>query len=293
MLGFVVLHYQALDATENCVNSIQQFVKNPVIAIVDNCSPNGSGKLLLKKYRGATNIHCILSEENGGFAFGNNIGFKYLKDNYQCDFICCVNNDTLLIDNSFEPILLKAYERDKFAVGAPLVYLKDNSIQSFNPRFHTIEYYEQELEKYQGCETFHEYLRLLNRMTRFEYKFPLLYARLRKIKQKYSCPYKSSMKNVVLHGCFVIFSKEYISRFDTAFDQRTTMFREEELLYMRLKANNMRSAYIPELQIKHLEDVATNFEYKNVEAKYQFIRSNQLKSLSIIIEDLKRQPNIT
>lgn len=57
------------------------FSKNNPIIIVDNCSPNGSGKQLEKMYSKCINITVIINEENQGFAKGNNLGYQYIKEN--------------------------------------------------------------------------------------------------------------------------------------------------------------------------------------------------------------------
>ena len=64
--------------------------------IVDNGSSNNSGKLIDSKYKDMSNIHVILLKDNLGFAKGNNIGFQYAKKELNCDFICMLNNDTIL-----------------------------------------------------------------------------------------------------------------------------------------------------------------------------------------------------
>ena len=50
MFGYVVLHYQNIKVTEKCIRSLKNQFKESYIVVVDNCSPNGSGKLLREKY---------------------------------------------------------------------------------------------------------------------------------------------------------------------------------------------------------------------------------------------------
>ena len=64
-IGFVILHYQTIRETIDCVTSIQKICDNKdIIIIVDNCSPNASGKILHKKYQQYSNIEVVLNKEN-------------------------------------------------------------------------------------------------------------------------------------------------------------------------------------------------------------------------------------
>lgn len=284
-IGFEVLHYQSIEDTINCVNSILRNIPSAIITIVDNNSPNQSGEELTHIYNGNKQVHCILLKENFGFAGGNNAGYKWLRDNYSFDFICCINNDTL-VKYDFTEILEKEYINSKFDILAPLVKLKDGSIQSFNPTLHDLDYYKNELDLWKINKTIDEYARSKDLLTRLLLKHPVAAAHARKIKQKVRCSYKNRMEDVVLHGCFLIFSRKYIDLFETAFDPRTFMYREEELLFLRVIRNGLKTVYSTDFEIVHLEDSATNSVYKNSSEKYLFMRKNQILSLNIILDEL-------
>ena len=100
IMGFVILHYQAINETIDCVNSIKRILHNQnyKIVIVDNCSPNKSGHKLKQMYGNDQNVYCLLNHKNLGFANGNNIGYQFAKNHLNCDFICCLNNDTLMTE---------------------------------------------------------------------------------------------------------------------------------------------------------------------------------------------------
>lgn len=286
-IGFEVLHYQTIEDTIACVSSINNHVKEPVIVIVDNASPNGSGKKLAELYKNNNNIKVLLSGDNLGFAKGNNLGYEYLKSNYTCDFICCINNDTLLIEDDLEDKIADIYDKEQFGILAPKVILKDNSIQSFNPVLHDIEYYQRELKIWTENDSYSKYLKSKGIIIFLQAYFPRIMGVIRKKKQKITKAYDSSMKNVVLHGCFLIFSKKYIDKFDQAFNPCTFMYREEELLFIRTQKESLITLYSTDIIIKHMEDAATNSIYANKEAKYQFMRQNQINSLKILIEEIK------
>lgn len=81
--SFVILHYNTIEDTRACVSSIENKCKNSEyhIYVVDNTSPNKSGGELAKTFSQKDKITVILSEENLGFAKGNNLGIhQSMKD---------------------------------------------------------------------------------------------------------------------------------------------------------------------------------------------------------------------
>ena len=65
-LGFVVLHYIAIEDTIECINSIINHIDtdNYEIVVVDNASPNNTGNDLLKKYKNHEKVSVILNNKN-------------------------------------------------------------------------------------------------------------------------------------------------------------------------------------------------------------------------------------
>lgn len=290
-IGFEILHYQSTNDTIDCVNSILKYIDNPLIVIVDNASPNKSGLKLQQLYRNYPNITVIISEKNLGFAKGNNIGYRYIRNNYNCKYICCINNDTRLIDYGFKEKLDMLYSRFNFGVFAPSVKLPDGSIQSFNPQIHSLEYYEKEICYLTHANSLKEYHCSKGVIGKLFYYFPNIMRVIRIMKQKIRKPYPNYMLNVVLHGCFVVFSELYISIFEDAFCPKTFMFREEELLFLKTREAGLSTLYSGNIEIFHNEDSATNYSYPDQERKYQFMRENQIKSTKILIEELRKKNN--
>ena len=64
---FVILHYQNIDDTINCIDSIkklQELNNNYKILLVDNKSPNNTGKELEKIYINDSNIEITINDSN-------------------------------------------------------------------------------------------------------------------------------------------------------------------------------------------------------------------------------------
>ena len=62
-VAFVILHYQAIEMTIKCINSLYKTfdISENFIVVVDNASPNKSGNELKKIYIKYDNIKIIIS----------------------------------------------------------------------------------------------------------------------------------------------------------------------------------------------------------------------------------------
>ena len=275
-----------MQETLNLIASIKEKIDTNdfQIVVVDNCSPNGSGSVLTSTYHEDDKVTVILNKENLGFANGNNIGIKYARTVLNAEYICCLNNDTLLTQSDFLCQIRKEYVNSNAAVIGPFANLKNGSVQISAYKLQDLDYYKQELYKYSnGIEEQQSASKnwLKNRM-------PIIYEALKAIKNNFIFPGLYFRKeNRVLHGSCLIFTPTFF-RFLDGFDKRTFLFREEELLYISLKKHHLLSVYNPKIKIIHLEDAATNSIIQTSEEKKEFIRKNQIESLKVLIEEMQR-----
>ncbi|HEL1638844.1 TPA: glycosyltransferase, partial [Streptococcus suis] len=110
MIAFVILHYQAMEETISCVDTIKNMVKEEKkIVIVDNASPNKTGINLREKYSQDSEVIVLLSEKNLGFAQGNNIGYKEARK-FSPEFIVVMNNDVFLTQENFYSLLQESHK---------------------------------------------------------------------------------------------------------------------------------------------------------------------------------------
>lgn len=89
--------------------------------IVDNASPNKSGMILEKEYAENNNIDIIISNDNLGFAKGNNLGYKLAKK-YDPDYIIILNSDIVISQEDFCSRIDYAYNKYNFDVLGPDIY---------------------------------------------------------------------------------------------------------------------------------------------------------------------------
>ncbi len=132
---FVILHYIVIDDTIECIESIFNNIKyeNYNIVVVDNKSPNSSGKTLKDKYEKNDRVTVILNNENSGFARGNNVGYRYAKAILKAYFIILINNDTIIKQNDFIDKIINTYKETKYYVLGPNIISTKNNLQQ-NPQ---------------------------------------------------------------------------------------------------------------------------------------------------------------
>jgi len=111
MIGVVVLNYNSFVDTIKLVDDLQRqtVVNDLYIVVVDNASPNDSYshlKPLGKKY---SNVTVLETDDNLGYAKGNNFGLKYLDENIHPRYVAIMNNDIILQNDCLEK-LIKRYE---------------------------------------------------------------------------------------------------------------------------------------------------------------------------------------
>lgn len=256
-IGFVILHYNVVDITMKSIESIKKYCPGSPICVVDNCSPDGSGVYLRDRYNDDDLVTVILLEKNLGFANGNNCGYSFLRENYNCKYICVMNNDVFLIEEGLIEKLNDAFNTYGFGVLGPRIIMKNGKEFIYDNKLKTKEQYMHDLEVYK------EELLSLNNSNVKKNKMLDLHTVKKmygKLLHKLSCKNENVVikTEVLLHGCCLFFSGNYIRNFDTAFVDKTFLYKEEELLYLRCKHHGLKTCYYPKITIKHMEDMSTD-----------------------------------
>lgn len=284
-IAFVILHYLGFTDTCECVESIKKNVgtDNYRIIIVDNNSPDDSFSKLNDEYSSDERIVLIHNNENCGFARGNNIGFRYARDELQASFIVLANNDTCLFQRDFYPILRDSYLENHFAVMGPMIITRDGSCKS-NP------FGEKALDETETKALIRrnrlEIILYKTRLFKIYHFMQLVFLKLFKKKNKHSFRYDQKYENVKLHGSFLVFSKDYTERYN-GLDESTFLYFEEEILYYTLMKDGMKTLYDPSISIYHKEDVSTEYSLGKGNKKEVFMREMQLDSMEYYLSLLK------
>lgn len=274
-VGFVILQYLCTKETVDCIYSILNNLDtdNFHIVIVDNASKNGSFEFIKEKFSDNAKITFIEESSNLGFAKGNNVGIKWLNNNFNSNYVCVINNDTILLEKEFIKKLNSNYKTSSFAVAGPKVITPDGNSTS-NPKnivFTKKSNIKKAIIKYnlKRFFSFFYVLRLYEIIARFLFHPP--HKSIDKIDLK---PYDA----IMLHGCFLIFSKAYFN-FYYGFDENTFLYLEEDILKYLCDQKKLKMTYISEICILHNEDSSTNMGHKSKRSKLLFKYTEMLKSL--------------
>lgn len=272
---FVILHYQTINETIECVESIIKNVEydNKHIIVVDNNSPNKSGIYLKDYFNNNKNIKIIINNENLGFAKGNNVGYKYAKDN-GAQYIIQVNSDTIFLDKYFINNLIEIYKEKKYAVlGPKIVALANGELQ--NPLKNGVKTLS-EIEK----KIYILKLKLILSYLRLDQITQSILKGKNKFEQYYDKEYIDINEKVdfLLHGCCFIFSPQYINKFDGMFNG-TFMYYEEHILYYLCIKKNLKMLYTNNIKIYHKRNASTKEVYTKAVNRRRFVYKESIKSL--------------
>lgn len=273
---YVVLHYNAIDETEACIQNLLELPGMGGIVLVCNGSANGTDEILFQKYSTVDRITVLVNQENLGYAKGLNIGFRYAKEELHADFIVCMNNDVLIEQKNFNALLVEQYRLQKFALAAPDVINLDGV--HCNPGYldvPTEESVRRSLRTFRrrlkGCECL--------------FGVPEIIAcAMARIKRMKPLPERNTEGKLYrFHGCCWIFSKKYIDKY-SGICSRTHLYGEEEILSYMCYVDGLRMAYLPELTLIHRESVATKRIQRNLIMRHAFYYRNLIRSTEVLLD---------
>lgn len=277
MMTFVILHYNNIDETMECLDSLEKFNSN--IVVVSNSKDYDNLKMIEKRVS-----KVIINEENIGFAKANNIGCKYAIEHFQPDFLCVINNDVIIEQKDFITQVEKLYKKYKFDILGPKILPEESD--SCNPFYAyktldevraRIKYTEKLIKIYQN-----KFLRqLLNIYLKVKAPFR---------KEKKTTNGSSDQLNVALHGCALIFSKKYYKKYNDVFYNGTFLFHEEEFLALRAKENNLVTLYSPKIELYHKEGSSLAKKFQKQKYDSLIFRNKEiLKSLKLLEKEMLKQ----
>ena len=116
-LSVIILNYNVRYFLEQCVASVQEALTNidSEIIVVDNQSSDASCEMIKSRF---LKVKLITNNINQGFPKGNNIGVASANG----DYICILNPDTVVAEDTFEKILAFAEKQVNLGiVGCKLI----------------------------------------------------------------------------------------------------------------------------------------------------------------------------
>ena len=103
--GVVILNYNDYATTQKFIDHIKNFGSDIQFVVVDNCSTNNSLEILTNYIDGYNNVEIISADKNGGYAYGNNLGMKYLRERYNPKYLVVANPDTVIEERIFNEMV--------------------------------------------------------------------------------------------------------------------------------------------------------------------------------------------
>ncbi len=150
LVSIILVTFNGMEVTKNCIESIQKYTKIPYeVIVVDNGSTDGT----LDYLSNLKNIIVFQNKENLGFAAANNIGIKHSNG----DYVLLLNNDTIVTKGWLRGLVRAINLAPEVGLTGP------KSNQVFSP--------VQEVDnlKYQSKEEMHQFAREFSIQHKNEY----------------------------------------------------------------------------------------------------------------------------
>lgn len=110
-LSIITINYNGIKDTCELIDSIP-FDNNMEVIVVDNASKQDEASLIAERY---PLVKVIRSQQNLGFAGGNNLGIRVAKGKY----ILLINNDTYIKNFNFDALINRLESSDKIGIVCP------------------------------------------------------------------------------------------------------------------------------------------------------------------------------
>lgn len=246
-IAVVILHYEYLNDTRECLDSLIQYLEGDEvqIVVVDNGSKEGKISKISSEYVKHEQIKFLISPLNLGFAKGNNLGFMYAKYNLNPEIIILANNDLVFKQQKFMRKLLELKRQTNFDVAGPktisMVHGKNQnpvgvvlkSMKDVNRRIarlralYWLSFFNLDIwvKKHFG-KTVEEYV----------------------LQQD---------KDFQLYGACMFFSNKYLKMYDGIYSG-TFMYGEESILKYLVSKNNLNMQYFNEIEVLHKDSSSSN-----------------------------------
>ena len=236
MTGIVILNYNDSKTTSEMLDTIKSFKILDHIVVVDNNSSDNSVEVL-EKYK-SKKIDIVTNKENKGYAYGNNVGIRFLRDAYKCDNVIISNPDIIVSEATIEALIK---DLEKVDVVAPTIkqlgeYIKGWKLPSLKKEINTIT---------------------SNRLHKNESIY----------KESY---YKNGLNEVeVVSGCFFCIKDSALKAVDD-FDEGTFLYFEENILGYKLKEKGIKTYVDTNVEVTHNLSVSVDKNVKKIK-KYHIL----------------------
>ncbi len=114
----VIVNYNDADTTLSQIRRIRTFRNIDAVVVVDNCSTDDSVPRLKDAVSG--NLFLVVSERNGGYGAGNNLGVRYASEILRAEHVLIANPDAVFTDRAAGALSRFLDRHPRVAVAAPV-----------------------------------------------------------------------------------------------------------------------------------------------------------------------------
>ena len=248
-LGLVVLNYNDAESTVTFLNHIKAYKRIDKIVVVDNCSPDDSFSELKKMEK--TNIDVIRTDENRGYAAGNNFGVRYLSEKYSPEYII-ISNPDVLFDEAVIDAILEFMERtsDVGAAGCRMNCLSSIALPI-----------AWKLPRFRDCLIQDSYIIKKIFGDPLEYTSEELKGEICKVD--------------VLPGSMFAFKTDIFNQVG-GFDEHTFLYYEENILAYKLKNAGFTNYLINNCSYDHMHSVSIDKNIASVKKRFELAFKSRL-----------------
>lgn len=239
----------------------------------------------------------LRSNENLGFARGNNLGIEFARKSLKCEFVLLANNDTIFKDSMLITKLMDSYEKGIGVIGPNII-----SIDGYNQNPIAESFTREEIEKE------------LKELGTIKHKIKTsdIWIKIRKSKLISSLRQKDNIgekkiidnelsksekcsKELILHGACMLLTKDYFDYYPYLYP-KTFLYYEENILTLITKKTNLNKKYIPNVFIYHKEDQSSKMSFDNlgnIRERYVYASAKEYyKLLDLSYEEILKEFNI-
>lgn len=129
---FLILNYKTYTDTIRITEELLGFCRDDFrVVIVDNASPNESFQVLADSFGKNPFVDVIASNENGGYAKGNNYGLRYIEK-YSPRYVAILNNDIHFDVSTIDRLISDFSKIGDIGVIAPAQCTPDGEVVRFS-----------------------------------------------------------------------------------------------------------------------------------------------------------------
>lgn len=251
--SLVILNYNDAESTRRLVSKIENYNTINHIIVVDNHSSDGSFTELKETFELSDKVIVIKTDQNGGYAYGNNFGCNYAIQKLGAEYLTVANPDVFFEEASLQNMLtFYQLNRDRKLgiISCMMNCVTDKNLPT-----------AWKLPRYGNCIM--ECLLILKRLVGDKTRYT-------------DWEDKEEAKRVdVVAGSFFMISREAYEEVK-GFDEKTFLYYEENILASKLKRNGYVNYIIKRDEYVHMHSVSIDKTYTSLKTKLDIANRSRL-----------------